>query len=215
MRLIKWTLTLCIVSFTLTAFALLIGRSQPLSTALQRLHLTDCELPCFIGIMPGQTTLAQAKARILTVFGNSADYAVSYSVFQGDNLTVQIGDQLSRTNMAISFKSIRPESSSSIPDKIWLAIYRGNGREYTLRDLYPILHDPELVMSTDAYWTAMLYKGGKVRSYNIVRRCGSITLTDPIRFLWLYDRVPTPSLGDSDPIRWKGFNRCYDFFGRQ
>jgi hypothetical protein len=50
---------------TLTVFA---GRLLPLSSQLAVLTLQHCELPCWIGIVPGQTTLGKAQQLLETAY---------------------------------------------------------------------------------------------------------------------------------------------------
>src|SRR5579859_1219802 len=50
------------------ALVIFVARQQPLPPRLAMLHLTDCELPCWIGITPGVTPADQVKARIEEVY---------------------------------------------------------------------------------------------------------------------------------------------------
>ena len=60
-------------ALTLTFVALIygartLGNAQPPKAALAQLHLTDCALPCWLNITPGQTPFADAVERISTVY---------------------------------------------------------------------------------------------------------------------------------------------------
>ena len=55
-------LTLVFVLLIVAARA--IGNAQPPPEALQELHLTDCKLPCWLGIIPGKTTYEEAVRRM-------------------------------------------------------------------------------------------------------------------------------------------------------
>ncbi len=48
--------------------ARLIGQMQPPSDELAGLHLTDCALPCWLGITPGETSYEAAVQRISTAY---------------------------------------------------------------------------------------------------------------------------------------------------
>jgi hypothetical protein len=66
-----------------------IGRSQIVPIALARLHLTDCALPCWIGIQLGQTSRIEARERILAVFAKADGFQIvrdNYS--EALNLTI-------------------------------------------------------------------------------------------------------------------------------
>ncbi len=71
-RLSILSLVVCLVLLVLLTAAILAGRQQPISLQLKTLRLTDCELPCWIGIVPGQTSVEAARERIATVFGQAA-----------------------------------------------------------------------------------------------------------------------------------------------
>ena len=53
-----------------------LGKQAPSPAYVTALHLDQCELPCWIGIIPGQTTLKEAKALIDKRFPG-ANYPVS------------------------------------------------------------------------------------------------------------------------------------------
>jgi hypothetical protein len=67
--LILRALALWFVLLLCSSVSLLIGRQQPPPLYLALLHLTDCEFPCWIGIVPGKTTVAEARERIIAVYG--------------------------------------------------------------------------------------------------------------------------------------------------
>lgn len=49
--------------------AALTGRALPTPGGITRLRLAECSPPCWIGITPGVSTVADAKAKILAAFG--------------------------------------------------------------------------------------------------------------------------------------------------
>jgi hypothetical protein len=65
---------LALSSLLFLALAVVLGvvivlqRKQPLPERFAILHLYDCELPCWIGIVPGVTTLDDAEKRVRSVF---------------------------------------------------------------------------------------------------------------------------------------------------
>ncbi len=75
-QLLKLTLLIVLSLALLTGVAVLIGRMQPPPERLAALHLTYCAPPCWIGIMPGKTTIDEASKRIEAVYGiTPAHYA--------------------------------------------------------------------------------------------------------------------------------------------
>src|SRR5260370_38374078 len=85
-------MTFCLHFSVFTGDAILIGRQQPLPERLAMLHLTDCAPPCWIGIMPGVTTLADAAIRAETTYGNSPKYAMKLNA-ETSSLTVEINNR--------------------------------------------------------------------------------------------------------------------------
>ncbi len=61
-------LALYLIVVPANALAETIGRSQPPSPAIIRLHLADCAPPCWVGIIPGQTSLRDAEQRLIRTF---------------------------------------------------------------------------------------------------------------------------------------------------
>jgi hypothetical protein len=74
-----------LMSFLLPLFTLclmvciLIGRTQPPPALIRQLHLTDCALPCWIGIIPGATQAESVNHRVMDTF-NSTNSQLSSSV---------------------------------------------------------------------------------------------------------------------------------------
>src|SRR4051812_11626816 len=79
-RLIQHTLGL---SLALTAFigmTVVAGRRDVVPDLLAMLHLTDCALPCWIGIVPGQTTLDETGERIEAVYDHVTEPGLSVEI---------------------------------------------------------------------------------------------------------------------------------------
>jgi hypothetical protein len=67
-RLAAFSLVLVMILSLGMGAALLIGRRQPPSERVERLHLTDCTPPCWDGIMPKVSSLSQVQQRIAATF---------------------------------------------------------------------------------------------------------------------------------------------------
>ncbi|HLY25248.1 MAG TPA: hypothetical protein VKQ72_02840 [Aggregatilineales bacterium] len=57
-------------------------QAQPVSDRLEMLHLTDCVVPCWIGIVPGKTRMNDALQRIKEVYGNTPGYTLSANLLR-------------------------------------------------------------------------------------------------------------------------------------
>jgi hypothetical protein len=60
-RIFAWTLIWSLLFAGTSTIAIFIGRQQPISEQLEALHITDCRLPCWIGITPRQTTQGEVE----------------------------------------------------------------------------------------------------------------------------------------------------------
>ncbi len=87
------TLILLIVCLFVTGTAVVVGRQQPISPRLAMLHLTDCKLPCWIGIIPGTTTLDEAKKDITATYSPSRDVRIDDTQPEYGWVYIDIGDQ--------------------------------------------------------------------------------------------------------------------------
>ncbi|MBZ0304060.1 MAG: hypothetical protein K8J31_30265 [Anaerolineae bacterium] len=76
--------------FFLTLIILFIARQQRLSPELEILHLQDCQLPCWIGIVPGKTTIGEAETLLRSTYRLAEyDYTLGHNPFEGtDWLTI-------------------------------------------------------------------------------------------------------------------------------
>ncbi len=95
---IKSALLLFLISLLLIAVTLFVGRQQEQPPRLEMLHLHDCQLPCWIGIIPGKTTIGEAKILLTSTFP-----AIDYE-FTSDHSPYQDteGHTISRRNDGIS-----------------------------------------------------------------------------------------------------------------
>ncbi len=70
MRRLLWLSGVLALALTLSVgVSTLAARRRSMPRLLSRLHLTDCAPPCWIGIVPGETTIQAARSRIITTFG--------------------------------------------------------------------------------------------------------------------------------------------------
>jgi hypothetical protein len=67
-RLAAWIALLVLVLCGLIATAHLSGNTLPAPERLAQIHLTDCALPCWLGITPGETRYEEAVRRVTAVY---------------------------------------------------------------------------------------------------------------------------------------------------
>jgi hypothetical protein len=98
LRLIRYVVLLGTLFIILETSAVILGRSLPVRPGLAMLHLSDCALPCWIGIIPGKTTLLEARKQIQEVFGKSPDYRI---VFSNEAPPVALYVRLEKLNVGV------------------------------------------------------------------------------------------------------------------
>jgi len=81
-KLLGLSLSICLLLALLIGSAMGTGQSQALPISLAQFHLTDCQPPCWIGIIPGSTTIAAAKAKINATFGGRGGFQIKDSGFE-------------------------------------------------------------------------------------------------------------------------------------
>jgi hypothetical protein len=64
---------------TLIGFSIVVGHGQPPSLAVQQLHLLDCALPCWMGIVLGQASADEALHRFNETFALSENFLLRAS----------------------------------------------------------------------------------------------------------------------------------------
>jgi hypothetical protein len=83
--LLRFSVLLLLILALLTSITRLLRQAQPKPTLIDMLHLGECAPPCWIGIVPGKTTLTEAKARIIDVFGQSG-YLITFKLISAPGL---------------------------------------------------------------------------------------------------------------------------------
>jgi hypothetical protein len=70
--------SLALFIFLTTAIfsARMVGQAQPIPRSITQLHLLDCTLPCWIGIIPGETTVETAKNKLIAAFSRQTDLRI-------------------------------------------------------------------------------------------------------------------------------------------
>lgn len=84
-RLVRFSILLLLIMALLTGVTRLLGQAQPNPALIEMLHLSECAPPCWIGIVPGKTTLTEAKARIIAAYGQSG-YLLTFDLISAPGL---------------------------------------------------------------------------------------------------------------------------------
>jgi hypothetical protein len=76
-KLISLAVGLWFLALIVITSSTLIGVQQPHSWSIEFFHLDSCKPPCWLGIVPGKTSLDEAKAIVEQAYGNSSDYSLT------------------------------------------------------------------------------------------------------------------------------------------
>jgi hypothetical protein len=148
---------ICTLLFSmLIGAAILIGRQQPQPEHLAMLHLTDCAAPCWIGIVPGVTTMEEAEARIKAVYGDTSKYRISAPYY--DNYHIEKLDNPSQ-QLEILFYIYETSQNDNV-EKIRNISFRFDGlpTDPTLAELISLFGSPIDVYSDYETNFTLIYK---------------------------------------------------------
>ncbi len=210
-RLLRWTVLLCFLVASLSFGVFGVASHQSVGPHLEALHLSDCHLPCWIGVTPGQTRIEEARAQILTYFPHDlpetnllSRTAWSVRVRESD-FTVYLIAQPDTDG-----HSLDPDP---VIDAIVLEPAQPGGRDdsLTVAAAINLLGDPKAIGVSSTYdqsylFTVLYFDGVAMNiSTDHVMGCGPLSPESPIRTLLISAEGPEP--GPSQP--WRGFRSCY------
>ncbi len=193
--------------------AIVIGQQQPPSTWSTILHFNECELPCWLGIVPSQTTLGEARRKVREAYSDTT----LYSLDEDDS-----GFKINYKPMGASFR-ILPQttdlsvSPQSIIQEIYISLARRKSTDAkppTIADLSGELGMPEtvrLMSGVEKERVTLLYKGQQVMVFLNDLDCDKIPINEEISTMVLLDPVQINYAWLSKPQAWQGFGRCYRF----
>lgn len=210
LKLIKYCLLLCFIFSLAASLCLVIGHHLP--SQLSILRFPDCDLPCWIGITPGKTTIAEAKELVTHIYGNISEYSLA---FRED--VWEITDNMSRDRIKIVISPFVDQPDFVIDDLVIVyASSSGSGIPYG--DLYAVLGPPtEILLSSpdNAPYPIFRYKTQRIHvALDLVvmkGQCGQFAPSTPVSYFSIHSSPPLNYAWVSDPLPWRGFRHCYQF----
>jgi hypothetical protein len=140
---------------------ILIGRAKLIPDRLAMLHLTDCQIPCWIGITPSKTTISQAKAYIDAVYATAPDYLI-VDTQESDDTLLQFLIHTKSSSDGVAFIRVSASHNGVIA---WIDItffdLKGQplGIPPTIAELHSILGPPaSTVIAMTPEQTKLLYR---------------------------------------------------------
>jgi hypothetical protein len=196
-----------------------IGAQQPPSDWADVIRLDDCELPCWIGITPGETLLRDAEARLESAFGDSALYDLDLRRDTSEiwkRYVLAVRDTPLR--MEISFDSMTiTDGHGLFVEKIILRPYNATPVPIThplvgtLARLTEQVSEVRVHTQTESPYLALVTSDERAYMAVAVRPdCRSALLHQEVVLIVLGAQPPRNRSGWlSGPLRWRGLANCY------
>ena len=207
-KLVLFSLLLSLLFIASLGLLVVANRRQPTGPTLENLHLTDCELPCWIGIVPGQTTIDVARERINALFGqsNALDAEVRVSTSSAEMPRWRVG--VSSDKVVIRLNAL----DGSTVDNVEFSF---NGGQFTVADLFTLMGSP----SRMARWHqnfpyyVMAYGTNERGLIAFSDLSEAFRWTQPVKVIVLYahGQLPVPP---EDLFPWFGFHNIHDYYER-
>jgi hypothetical protein len=211
--LIRSTLMLLLICHLLIAITLFFSRQHWPPPQLENLHLNNCQLPCWIGIVPGETTISEAQTLLKKTYHPSDyDYAASYNPNQGTDW-LRITRRSDSIYLIVNFNEWAApvqQTEDSIISQI--KVMSGPAGHLTLGDWGTWLGKPQALSVTWGNYNSQpnaLYYAEGVR----------LTLNNPFNFVVDGWNVPAGTIDIysdlsseyplSYAVRWQGWDVAY------
>jgi hypothetical protein len=212
-RLLIRLLPLSALFFIATLTAIFVGHQQSQSAWAQLLHLDECELPCWIGIVPGETTLGEAQKQLERVYANKTLYVLEGHQPFPDTASFHVKHKITGETLGVAL-------IGSVINEVSIFPYVEEGfhsKGLTTPDLYNALGTPAKInlyreSGSPFHMVNLLYIDQHVWISISDLRCYRVSLMQAIDSLVLYAQQPIPVYDTGiETQQWQGFNRCYHF----
>jgi hypothetical protein len=180
---------------------------------LEQLHFADCELPCFIHIVPGLTTLAEAQAQVQTVYADASLYDVSKGEYSYRIIYRPTGHEV-RIVLRSDDGPVTPYSVVRTIFLIPLISAKPPITYPTISELQSVLGDPTAVRlgtGVEIESIVLFYREGRVTVWVNDTDCDQVLPSQQIISIGLHNETPPSGGWLSLPQEWVGYNHCYNF----
>ncbi len=195
--------------------ALLVGLRQAPSDWAKLLRLDDCQLPCWIGIEPGKTTLPEAERHIEDVFQDTSLYTLEKFGSGGYSITYKPTGFGLRTNFMAAYGA--DDAAQSVIYIINLMPYGATSFFQTgpgVAELYDGLGEVEglqRVIGMNDFRLNLFFKNRQVDVFFDEPHCDKVNLSQGITTISISAQTPRTNAGLlSAPSPWQGFNHCHN-----
>lgn len=191
--LIRPVVALWLALLVLLSSSILLGRQQPIPPPLAIFRLHDCLLPCWIGIIPGETTVQEAQ-QIITAVYPAADYHVTIDADAAQNLGwITIAHRENGTSLWVNFNE-QQYGTAAVEKAVVAQIKLTSPANPLMADWSQVIGEPKaLSITTDQHYVApnVLYFRQQAR-LTLHASVDSLAVSSPeiaVGALDIYDRL--------------------------
>lgn len=186
-----------------TSLVIFFGRIQPIQPFINVLHLNKCQLPCWNDIVPGKTSLNEAKLLLYNAYSKEPGVYLNYVVASDSYVILnQFREKLIELHFMRGYGGDDAPISEVVIDLSYTSAPLSIGQIYRYM---PLLTYVDLGGNWVLHFSTWSLQGlGKVNSCSNYKRIG---LTDYVVLITLgeKDTILTQQFSD----KWRGFRTCY------
>jgi hypothetical protein len=192
-----WITVLFVFHALLLAVIVVVGRSQALPDRVAHFKLQQCKLPCWIGIIPGETSLEEAIANIRSNYGINPENQIYIEA-----VWINIINKRLDMSLNISFEVDEKHVVQSL--RIWQYM----GENISFSELYSVLNPPHYLTTLpdfSFYVIALMNDDYTVGIILEQDRGGRIMQGLPVNRVILTSSHYTERYKLYAPLLWRGF----------
>jgi hypothetical protein len=184
------------------------GNTSGLPSRFNALKVDMCQLPCWLGIIPGETPLDEARQGLESAFADSPTYRISLIDSTSTLLRCWLVDRANESTLAVSIQITLDSIAINFPSS-W-------DRSPTLADLYVWLGPPNEVqrpqrIQTGEYAYILFYGDETYRAAFYATSRSRLLFNESIDTILISAEHSMPSGANVNPplmitVPWKGFS---------
>jgi hypothetical protein len=156
------TLGLGALMIIVVGAVVILARRQPVPSYLAMLHLNDCNLPCWVGIEPGRTTLNQAVSLIKQTYTVNSHYTAFIDTHIAGTVYITLRDSKPPFSVAGISLDTQDTQNNAIVRAITFYFDSPDSYPISLAEVWNTLGAPEKInfiqpLNRNAYFMSLNY----------------------------------------------------------
>jgi hypothetical protein len=196
---------ICTLFVSLIIIARSVGFNQPEPIKITALHLDECSSPCWVGILPSKTSLAEAYNYVNRSYRDGDIYQLTQT-YSG----VHIVDKTNGQEFDVVFdywKGEKPEDRRFHEIK-----FTAFKNPISLAELNPILGSPEKIRLASSFpddkYSSIFFTAYHIEIIVKKNPCDEVPINAPILAMKLISEQEYDDMFHT--ISWHGFSSCYE-----